>query len=384
MRKKTWLGQVIAFVAAIVRGIGKFFASQWEQFNPLGQAFFAVGVFLIGVDAWISFKYGWTQTEAHAFGFAGLAVLFFMLPDLGFSQIRKGNWGTGLGLLAACLPLGAACLWTHVGYSSGVRLGDLQQNGYSLAAYASADTTLKDKRNVLKLKEEALAATKKKAAEADERNKGWIVSVDPVAMQASLDAMTTKIENEAKRVRCGQKCEDLKVERGKLAARIALAKEENDLAGQIVALNDEIAILAAKVKDLAPPSSTIASQSQMAAKIVNVVQYVRGARGEEGVLKPSEFEQDVANTVASIVGSIALLICGAVAMVCAGLNRLPGVLDHAAGYHPTPVSDLGNRNTEASAYSPPAPEPKAQTFIRRPLGALRAENEANLRRLAAA
>lgn len=339
--------KTIRFVLA---GAGSFFADQWRQFNPIGQALFAVAVVMIAVDAVISFKFGWTQTGAHAVGFAGLAVALFLLPDTAITEWRKGNRFGAFGIGVACIPIGFVCLWTHVGYSSGVRLGDIQQDGFKNAAFASASTTVDDKRKTLSMLRNSLEATQAKSKAASEKNQGWVVSVDPVAMQAQLDAMDQKIKNEAARVKCGQKCEELKVKRGHLATSISLAVEENDLAKRIQELENSIDAKAKEVAAAAPSASTTVSQVKMAAKLVNVVAYYSGLASKEDVLQPSAFEQDMANTAAAGASSIAFLLVGTTLMMGAGMNRKPEFMGGVRKNDQTPVGDLGDRNSEASAY----------------------------------
>jgi hypothetical protein len=347
-------------IFAPIRFACRFFADQWRQFNPIGQALFALAVVMIAVDATISFKFGWSQTWVHAIGFAGLAVALFLLPDAAITEWRKGNKAGGGWLAVACIPIASVCLWTHVGYSSGVRLGDIEQSGFSHSAYESATTALEDKRKTLEMKREQLASAKAKSAKAAERNHGWTVAVDPVAMQSSLDALDSKIKNEAARVRCGPKCDALKVERGQLAARIALAKEENNLVGDIAKLESEIEEKAKEVAALAPKTSTTVSQVQMAAKLVNVGRYYLGAGDAEAVLKPTAFEQDIANTAASGLSSIAFLLVSTTLMTGAGFNRRHGIGVFEDQEQSPPVSDLGNRNPEGRAYPQPEPAPASE------------------------
>lgn len=341
------------FIRFVLLGIGRFFASQWNQFHPIGQALFALAIVMIAVDASISFKFGMTQTVVHAVGFAGLAVALFLLPDAAITEWRKGNKPGSLWLGAACIPIGAVCLWTHVGYSSGVRLGDIQQDGFKNAAYISATTALQDKRGTLAMLKEQRASAKSKLDQALERNKGWTVAVDPTAMQSAIEAMDTKIANEGKRVRCAEKCEKLKVERAQLAAAISLATQENGLAESIATLEKEIEAKAAEVAALAPPTSTTVSQVKMAAKLVNVAAYYTGTGSEDAVLNPSAFQQDIANTAAAGISSIAFLLVSATLMTGAGFNRKPEFMGKDA-HSANPVSDLGNRTSEPRAYTPPA------------------------------
>ena len=353
MRKRGPIGQSIDFVGFVVYGIAHFFHDQWRQFTPMGQALFAIAVLMVGVDAVISFKFGWTQTGAHAIGFAGLAVALFLLPDAAITEWRKGNRAGSAGLGLACLPLAVVCLWTHVGYSSGVRLGDIQQDGFKNAAHASASTTIADKRKTLEMLRGQLATAQEKSKAAAAKNQGWVVSVDPVAMQSQLDAMDTKIKNEAARVKCAQRCEDLKVARGQLAAAISLATEENGITKRIQELEVEIDAKAKEVAASTPPTSTTVSQVKMAAKLVNVVAYYSGMASEDAVLNPSAFQQDMANTAAAGASSLAFLLVGTTLMMGAGMNRKPEFMGKQHSPEPgasVPVSEVGNRTPDARAY----------------------------------
>ena len=318
----------IKTISSVVTGTGTFLQTQWAQYNPLGQFMFILALLALGVDAGISWQYGASQTLFHAAGFALVAVAFCVLPDVAVQAKRAGNGGAAAGIALACVPLGLVAYQSHIGYSSAVRLGDMQQSGFKLAKLEDSRESLKSERTNIAMWRTQLEELKAKNKAHADKNGGWLTSVDPKAMQSQLDAMDMKIANEAKRVKCGTKCEDLKTQRGNLAALIANLKSENDLSEKIASTQAVIDTKTKVVADTGYHSSTVVNQTDTFAKLFNLVSMQMGwnAATAESAIRPTEVQRDVTNTAMAGTSSLAFMILAPVLMIAAGINRLPGVL----------------------------------------------------------
>lgn len=70
---------------------------------------------------------------------------------------------------------------------------------------------------------------------------GWIASVTATALRAQIPHLDEAIAQEARRVRCGEKCLDLKRQKAVVEERIALSEERADLSKKIEATKTVIA-----------------------------------------------------------------------------------------------------------------------------------------------
>jgi hypothetical protein len=343
------LKAALGLVGELLLGVASFFRSQWNSYNPLGQFLYVLAVVAIGIDAAISYQYGSSMSGLHAAGFALVAITFCIMPDIALTEFGKGNRKGGLWFAIACVPLGLVAYQTHIGYGAGVRLGDIQQASFQHSTLANADSSLKSEREMLALFRTQHATLSAKNAEHAAKHKGWLVTVDPVAMQSQLDAMDSRIKNEAARVKCGRECDKLKTERGQLAALIAGIKEENELTGRIERTQKVIDAKEAKIAGMGYQSSTVINQNDTFAKLWNVGRYMMGHDiTPEQAIQPTPVQRDLANTATAGSASLAFMICGGVLMAAAGRNRKAGGLDP----HEPPPGDV-----KPVDYHAPAPVP---------------------------
>lgn len=205
------------------------------NFQTIQRIFLVIGVVGLLVSCMMTYKFGSTMSWLHAVALcAATIVAAFIFPakkfisDLGFTGAAKSL--KVLGVFFICLEL-----FSHLGYTIGMREKSTMEAGVQTAAYGLQQESVKSEVANMDMWRKQLADMKARNASHMERNQGWLVSVDPAAMEAQMAAMDQKIENEAKRVRCARKCEELKTQRGQLAALIGNIKEENDLTARIEA-----------------------------------------------------------------------------------------------------------------------------------------------------
>lgn len=343
--------KTIGAAVTAVKMVGQFFVTQWHQYTPFGQFLYVLAMGAIIVDASIAAQYGRSMSLLHAAGFAIVALCFCIFPDAAVLEARKKNWAGALGIAAACIPLGIGSFQSHIGYGAAIRLGDIQQTGFQHAKLDMAKSSVKSEEANIAMWREQLADLKKRNADIMAKNGGWVTSTDPTAAKKQLEAIDTKIENEAKRVKCGAKCEALKVERGNLSAYIANLTKEEELTGQINATQKIVDAKMATVANTGYQSSTVVNQNDTFAKLWNVAASRLGyaTMTDEQVLNPTTFQRDIANTVTAGSASLNFMIAGPMLMLLAGLNRIAGAVAH--------VPPAKRQETADSANSAPVSSP---------------------------
>lgn len=203
------------------------------DFNTIKKVFLGIGTVGLCSSLVMTWKFGHSISVVHGFGLAAVTLAAaFVFPARKFisDQGFKGpaRWLTAAGIFCIGLEFVG-----DLGYTFGMRDKQVVEAGAQNVAYSLVQKSVASETANLDMWRSQLADLKKRNSDQASKNKGWLITVDPVAMQSQLDAMDQKIANEAKRVRCAQKCEELKTQRGQLAAMISSAKEENDLTSRI-------------------------------------------------------------------------------------------------------------------------------------------------------
>lgn len=205
------------------------------NFQTIQKVCLGVGLVGLVVSCLMTYKFGATMSQLHAVMLClGTIIAAFIFPakkfihDMGFLKIAK-NVGR-VGVFFICLEL-----FAHLGYTIGMRELSISEAGTQTVAYKIRQESVASEVANMDMWRKQLADLKARNKAHSEKNQGWLVSVDPVAMQSQLEAIDQQIANEAKRVRCGDKCEKLKTQKGQLASLIGNIKEENDLTTRIEA-----------------------------------------------------------------------------------------------------------------------------------------------------
>lgn len=348
--------------------IGSFFAEQWRQFTPTGQMLFTLALIAIAVDAGIAWEYGHHMSMLHAAGFALVAVGLAVFPDIAAREFERGASKSGWTLGALCLPLAIVAYMSHIGYGAGIRLGDMQATTVQLARVDDVRKSLDSERTNIAMWREQLADLKKRNASHADKHKGWLVTVDPVAMQSQLDAMDERIKNEAARVKCAQKCEALKVQRGDLAALISAIKQENDLTDRIEATQRVLDAKTQVAADTKPKNSVVVNQNTA---LGDLFKLVTGHQAQAS---------DV-NLASMGNASLAFLLLAPAFMYAAGRNRKPEYMARKSG-DDEPSAPV---HADTPKPSPPAPAYVAPVIQRRHVvPSLHTTTIAQLRQMAAA
>jgi len=199
--------------------------------KQMQRACLAAAFVALGISGYMAWEFGSSISRSH--GVALVVACFLASIIWTFRKIItdagvKGRWIT----VAAVFFVGLE-LMSHLGYTFGMRDKQVVEAGAQTVAYRATQDNLTSHRTNLDMWRTQLADLQARNKAIASKNNGWLITVDPVAMQSQLDAMDQKIANEAARVRCADKCEALKTQRGQLAALISAVKEENDLTTRI-------------------------------------------------------------------------------------------------------------------------------------------------------
>lgn len=214
-------------------------------FDTIRRVAFTCGCLGLFASLYMTWTFGYSISVAHGVGLAVTTIIAAIAaPAARFIRQRSGRVGGIAATLAAVFFVGCEFVG-DLGYTFGMR--DRQQvlAGAQTVAYTAVQDNLTSERENIRMWREQLADLKARNRAHADRNSGWLVSVDPRAMQEQMEALDLLISNEAARVRCAQRCEALKKQRADLAAAIANAKAENDLSGRIEATQR---VIDAKVK----------------------------------------------------------------------------------------------------------------------------------------
>lgn len=318
---------IIALVLT-ARFILNFIATQWHSYNPLGQFVFAVSLFAITVDAAVAYQYGVSMTKLHGWGFAIVAIAFCILPDIAIEAARARKWAAAIGLGIGCFGLGLVALQSHLGYGGGIRLKEMQQNGFHVLKAAdvrkSADSEEKNLaawRKTLETKQGELASLKEAA--------GWVTSIDAPSLEAELATLRERMAAEEKGQRGkkagrGKEYENLQNQANAVGKRLDAVKRFNALSDEIKGLEHDIKTTQAivdkkttKVAEVGFESNVIVNQNDIAASLVN---FLYGVDPEQAI-RPTEVQRVVANTLITGFNSLGFLLCAPLLQIAAGLNR---------------------------------------------------------------
>lgn len=308
-------------IKAIFRGIPVFLENQWNQYNTIGQFLWVLAVAMMAVDAGICYQYGITLSLLHAAGFAMVAIAFAVLPDIASLELEKGNKTASAVLALACIPIGSVAYQSHVGYSAGIRVSEMQQATVQNTNYTGKQddagkldkkiATLEKRREALDSDMEKLVLTKVN---------GWSVAVRPASaaeLDGSIEAKKLEAANESKRRGCKAKCELRNNELAHLVALRAKAaeieKNDDDHASTLEAL----AAARTVAGGIQYASSTAINQSDVFAKLAN---FVTGGVNDEA-LHVTGSQRELTNTALMGSSSLAFLILAPLFNFAAGRNR---------------------------------------------------------------
>ena len=320
----------------------KMFAGLFDEMDAFGKLWLVLGLASLVAAAAMSWDFGWQVSTKHAAFLAILTVVAAFGPMAAEMLWGKGRKGPSIACALICVPLLGIEFYSHAGYTAGLRGHNIETATVQNTRFDAAnDAVTDDKANV--------ALWRKQLAALLEQN-AWAGTVKADGLNAELQTLSNRIDDEKKGNRgrkagCGQECERLQNQANALSARIATAEQASELTARIEATQrilDGKREAAAKTEH---KSSAVAHQNDSLKKWVALV--------ANGNTTATELQSVSAEQSANFAMAVAGTGLPAFALFMAGLFRTGGRKPSPSPHTQTPVSELGNRNSEPRAYPQP-------------------------------
>jgi ABC-type multidrug transport system fused ATPase/permease subunit len=233
---------------------------QYDELNPFGRFFFVLGLFSLFVAAAMTFKFGWSMSVLHALGLGVLSIVASFLPEAAYRMKEEGHAGLAVVLALLATPLLAVEYFSHVGYTVGQRVGNVQQTGVH-------NTKFEDTRASLEADRESVSLWKKQLADLTAQAP-WAPTIKAEALRGELDAMAKAVELEEQRGGCKRKCQALMVKKAEVEKKIGTVEQAEDLARRIEATQRIIDGKTEKAATATFESSPVVNQTAFVAKMI--------------------------------------------------------------------------------------------------------------------
>ncbi len=203
-----------------------------------------LGAFLIAVGCWMTYQFGAAMSTAHGLALGGLTIAAGVMwgPIKRYYEDGTISDNTARNLRIVGAAFIAAELFSHLGYTVGHRIADLEMSGVQNASYTQAQDAIQEDRD-------ALVAERKKLADLKAAHP-WASVVTADALRAQLPPIEVSLKKEANN--CGRKkCsapdegkgpawQILAKQKADIEAKVALAEEHNGTALRIAELEKRL------------------------------------------------------------------------------------------------------------------------------------------------
>lgn len=294
--------------------------------SPVGRFWMWLGLVTLVAAAAMSFLFGWQVSAMHALFLACLSVITAFGPEAAYRMFDTGKRRVGFAIAAICVPLFAIELYSHAGYTAGLRGLNVSEARVQNTRYDHAQAAAKDdSANVSMWREQK--AKLEAEREALITAKPWAATVTAAGLRAELPAIDEAIRQEAGRVRCAGKCLALQQKKAEIEARIGSIEALDGVRASIADLDKRLEatqrildgkrVAAAKVEH---KSSAVSHQNAFLSRAAAMV--------HDGSLTPSEMVEEVAQQSVAMSMAVAGTFLPAFALFVAGLFRISGGRQH--------------------------------------------------------
>lgn len=227
----------------------------------------ASGAVALVSGAFMAFSFGYSMSLAHGITLALLSVVAAVMPTMIDHLRRAGRIPTAATLsLFAVLFVGAE-YFSHLGYTIGHRVGDVEQTAVQNTRYDDTREQVADHRANLKMWQAQL--TKLQADNA------WAPTIKADGLRSELATLKARIEEEKKGNRgrkagCGKECERLQNEAVALEQRLATVEQATDLSARIEATQRLVDSSREKAAKTERRSSPIVNQTKFVGQLFTV------------------------------------------------------------------------------------------------------------------
>ena len=282
-----------------------FIHNMFGELNPVGRFWVYIGLGTLAAAAAMSFDFGYGISIKHALFLAFLTVVVAFAPEVSYRQWNEGKKGVALALAALCVPLLGIELFTHVGYTAGLRGLNISETQVQNVKYDGAQDGVKEDKANLSLWENQLNTLLTANA--------WAASVKADALRDQMTVAQKEIDLETARGGCKAKCALRMKDKADLAERIGKVEQADDLNKRIEATKRKLDSARAAAAGVEHKSSAVEHQNKFLSKVVAMV--------SSGSLKASDFQEEGAQQTVNMAMALAGTGLPAFALFIAGLYR---------------------------------------------------------------
>ena len=302
-----------------MRPFDRFIKAMLGNLDSTGLMWARVGLVVLIVAAAMSWGFGAEVSWKHAAFLACLTFVAAFGPEAAHRAFTSGKTTAGIVIALVCAPLLLIEFYSHAGYTAGLRGHNIETASVQNVRYDDGRNTVVD----LRAKAAEYEARLKRldaemAALVNTKVSGWAVSVRPSSpeeLDGQIAAKQLEVDNEAKRTRCGPKCEARTNELAHLKALRAKAVEIATNSALHAATLSSLAEARNTSANIRHTSSPVVHQNQFLAKAVTLV--------STGSLEPTPQVQAAAEQSANLAMAIAGTGLPAFCLFIAGLYRRP-------------------------------------------------------------
>ena len=234
--------------------------AQFDELDAFGRFFFGLGIASLIVAVLMTAKFGWSMSVLHALGLAVLSMVAAFLPEAAYRMKEHGHPGLAIVLGVCAIPLLGIEYFSHVGYTQGQRVENVQQTGVH-------NTKFEDTRASLEADRESVTLWKKQLADLTAQAP-WAPTIKAEALRGELEAVTKAVELEEQRGGCKRKCQKLMEKKADVEKRIGMVEQAENLTKRIEATQRIIDSKTAKAAEATFESSPVVNQTAFVAKMV--------------------------------------------------------------------------------------------------------------------
>jgi len=311
---------------AITSRFENFITAMMGDLTQTGRIWARVGVVVLIVAAAMSWDFGSSVSLKHAAFLAALTFVAAFGPEAAYKAWEERKKGSAIAIALVCAPLLLIEFYSHAGYTAGLRGSNVETTGVQNMKFDDGRATVKDnEKKAAEYEARAAQLDKEMAALVTIKVNGWTVSTRPSSpeeLDGQIAAKQLEVDNEARRGRCGPKCEARTNELAHLKSLRSKAVEIAKNNQMHAATLEAIANSRNAAANIEHRSSSVVHQNQFLAKAVALIGYQS--------LEPSKAIEATTEQSASIMMAIAGTGLPAFCLFVAGLYRRPETAAHEA------------------------------------------------------
>ena len=281
------------------------FREMFGELTAWGKFWLYLGLATLVCAAAMSFSFGNEISFKHAMFLMCLTAIAAFLPEAAYAQWEDGRKIVAVVLATLAVPTLLIELYTHAGYTAGLRGSNIESAHVQNRRYDGAQKTAEENTALL-------ATFKAQLAKLRAENE-WTTSVSADALRKQIVVHDKAIENETARKGCKTKCEGLMRDKATLEGRIATIEQDNDLSRRIEGMQAVVDKKRVDAGGVEHKSSAVEHQKRSLAKWVSMAAV--------GSLKPSEMIDEGAQETVNFAMAVAGTGLPALSLFIAGLYR---------------------------------------------------------------